>query len=125
MKRNKVLLCLLAVLLMLLPERALAAGSIDLAKDVSLTVTAFYDQKAVSGMRFDAYLIANCTISKTDARRNTEEILAAGFLHDTCFQRAAHYAIQTRIFRVFRIMAHAISYRAGNEQVAVHTLLAR
>ena len=59
MKRNKVLLCLLAVLLMLLPERALAAGSIDLAKDVSLTVTAFYDQKAVSGMRFDTYLIAN------------------------------------------------------------------
>ena len=59
MKRNKVLLCLLAVLLMLLPERALAAGSIDLAKDVSLTVTAFYDQKAVSGMQFDAYLIAN------------------------------------------------------------------
>ena len=59
MKRNKVLLCLLAVLLILLPERALAAGSIDLTKDVSLTVTAFYDQKAVSGMRFDAYLIAN------------------------------------------------------------------
>ena len=61
MKMNKrlpaLLLSILAVFL-LLPVPVLAAGKIDLSHDVSLTVTAAYDQKPISGMQFDVYLVA-------------------------------------------------------------------
>lgn len=59
MKRCKLLVLLAALLLCLAPVQTLAAGRIDMSADVSLTVTAFYDGKAVAGMQFDAYLIAN------------------------------------------------------------------
>ena len=51
------LLCLAAAL-SFLPVNALAAGSIDLNHSHSLTVTAVFDQKPISGMQFDAYLIS-------------------------------------------------------------------
>ena len=51
------LLCLAAVIAFL-PVTALAAGSIDLNHSHSLTVTAVYGQKPISGMQFDAYLIS-------------------------------------------------------------------
>ena len=51
------LLCLVAAI-SFLPVTALAAGSIDLNHSHSLTVTAVYGQKPISGMQFDAYLIS-------------------------------------------------------------------
>lgn len=51
------LLCLAAAI-SFLPVTAVAAGSIDLNHSNSLTVTAVYDQKPISGMQFDAYLIS-------------------------------------------------------------------
>ena len=51
------LLCLAAAI-SFLPVTVLAAGSIDLNHAHSLTVTAAYAQKPISGMKFDAYLIS-------------------------------------------------------------------
>lgn len=51
------LLCLAAAI-SFLPVTVLAAGSIDLDHAHSLTVTAAYAKKPISGMRFDAYLIS-------------------------------------------------------------------
>lgn len=51
------LLCL-AAMIAFLPVNALAAGSIDLNHSHSLTVTAVFDKKPISGMQFDAYLIS-------------------------------------------------------------------
>lgn len=50
------LLCLAAIAF--LPATALAAESIDLNRSHSLTVTAVFDEKPISGMQFDAYLIS-------------------------------------------------------------------
>lgn len=58
-KRLSALLLSLLTIVMLFPAAALAAGSIDPNHDHSLTVTAVYDQKPISGMQFDAYLIAD------------------------------------------------------------------
>lgn len=61
MKRiNRITVVLLSVMamLLLLPIQALAAENIDLNHPHSLTVTAVYDKKPISGMRFDAYLIS-------------------------------------------------------------------
>ena len=57
---NRITAVLLSVMAMflLLPMQALAAGSIDLGHAHSLTVTAAYAQKPISGMKFDAYLIS-------------------------------------------------------------------
>ena len=57
---NRITAVLLSVMAMflLLPMQALAAGSIDLGHANSLTVTAAYAQKPISGMKFDAYLIS-------------------------------------------------------------------
>ncbi len=57
---NRITAVLLSVmaLFLLLPMQALAAGSIDLGHANSLTVTAAYAQKPISGMKFDAYLIS-------------------------------------------------------------------
>lgn len=57
---NRITAVLLSVMAMflLLPMQALAAGSIDLSHAHSLTVTAAYAQKPISGMKFDAYLIS-------------------------------------------------------------------
>lgn len=54
-----VFLLLLAVTALLLPMTAFAAGDMDFHHDRSLTVVAVYDQEAISGMQFDAYLIAS------------------------------------------------------------------
>lgn len=43
---------------MLFPVSVFAAGSIDLNHSHSLTVTAVYGQKPISGMQFDAYFIS-------------------------------------------------------------------
>lgn len=51
-------LCL-AITVLLVPATVLAAGSIDLSHAHSLTVTAVYNKKPLSGMQFDAYLISN------------------------------------------------------------------
>ncbi|MGM9603089.1 MAG: Cna B-type domain-containing protein [Faecousia sp.] len=53
-----VFLLLLAAMVMFFPITALAAGDIDFSCARSLTVVAVYDGKAISGMQFDAYLIA-------------------------------------------------------------------
>lgn len=61
MKRiNRISAVVIGVMAMflLLPMQALAAGSIDLSHAHSLTVTAVFDQKPISGMQFDAYLIS-------------------------------------------------------------------
>ena len=61
MKRiNRIAAVVIGVMAMflLLPMQALAAGSIDLSHAHSLTVTAVFDQKPISGMQFDAYLIS-------------------------------------------------------------------
>ena len=57
---NRITAVLLSVMAMflLLPMQALAAGSIDLGHAHSLTVTAAYAQKPISGMKFDVYLIS-------------------------------------------------------------------
>ena len=62
MKRiNRISAVVIGVMAMflLLPMQALAAGSIDLSHAHSLTVTAVYAQKPISGMRFDAYRISS------------------------------------------------------------------
>lgn len=57
-KRLTAFLLCLVVAVLVLPVNALAAGSIDLNHAHSLTVTAVFDGTPISGMQFDAYLIA-------------------------------------------------------------------
>lgn len=52
------LLCLLAMI-MLLPTQVLAAGKIDVDGDVSLTIAYSVDKKAVEGVNFDLYYVAD------------------------------------------------------------------
>ena len=57
-KRLTAFLLCLVVAVLVLPVNALAAGSIDLNHAHSLTVTAVFDGTPISGMQFNAYLIA-------------------------------------------------------------------
>ena len=57
-KRLGVFLLGLMAMVMLFPVSAFAAERINLKQDHSLTVTAFFDRKPISGMFFDAYLLA-------------------------------------------------------------------
>ena len=62
MKRiNHIAAAVIAVMAMflLLPMQALAAGSVVMSHAHSLTVTAVYAQKPISGMQFDAYQISS------------------------------------------------------------------
>ena len=47
----------------LFPIQALAAGSIDLNRDASLTITEKYGETPLSGVRFDLYLVS--TVDET------------------------------------------------------------
>lgn len=73
MKRNRrrlaALLCALAA--MLLPVQALAAGSIDLKREVSLTVSCQDGGKPLSGIKYDLYLVA--TVAESGELTATKE----------------------------------------------------
>ena len=61
MKRNRrvaAVICSILMLLMLLPFPALAAGSIDLSKEVTLTLSYKDETTSITGAQFDIYLIA-------------------------------------------------------------------
>ena len=66
MKKYKSLAALLLGFLLaltLFPIQALAAGSIDLNRDASLTITEKYGETPLSGVRFDLYLVS--TVDET------------------------------------------------------------
>ena len=66
MKKYKSLAALLLGFLLaltLFPMQALAAGSIDLNRDASLTITEKYGETPLSGVRFDLYLVS--TVDET------------------------------------------------------------
>ena len=66
MKKYKSLAALLLGLLLsaaLCPMQALAAGSIDLNRDASLTITEKYGEQPLSGVRFELYLVS--TVDET------------------------------------------------------------
>ena len=66
MKKYKSLAALLLGLLLsaaLFPMQALAAGSIDLNRDASLTITEKYGEQPLSGVRFELYLVS--TVDET------------------------------------------------------------
>ena len=66
MKKYKSLAALLLGLLLsaaLCPLQALAAGSIDLNRDASLTITEKYGEQPLSGVRFELYLVS--TVDET------------------------------------------------------------
>lgn len=58
MKRTVLTICLALALLLAAPAQAFAAESIDLTRAPSLTVTALYGEKAVSGLPLEAYLVS-------------------------------------------------------------------
>lgn len=57
-KRGAAALLSVLFLLLLLPGRALAAGNIDLQKDVSLTIRDRYKDLPLSGVTFELYLVS-------------------------------------------------------------------
>ena len=66
MKKCKSLAALLLGLLLsaaLCPMQAMAAGSIDLNRDASLTITEKYGEQPLSGVRFELYLVS--TVDET------------------------------------------------------------
>lgn len=59
MKRYRFRLCLFLLLFLLLPIQVFGAGRIDTDKKASLTVSSQYDAIPITGMQFDAYLVAD------------------------------------------------------------------
>ena len=96
MKRiNRISAVVIGVMAMflLLPMQALAAGSIDLSHAHSLTVTAVYAQKPISGMRFDAYRISSVDefgeLTVIDRYRDFADELDIRGKNDTAWQNMA------------------------------------
>lgn len=86
------LLCLAAAI-SFLPVTVLAAGSIDLDHAHSLTVTAAYAKKPISGMRFDAYLISTVDecgeLTVTERYRNFTDDLDIRGKNDEAWRQMA------------------------------------
>ena len=86
------LLCLAAAI-SFLPVTVLAAGSIDLNHAHSLTVTAAYAQKPISGMKFDAYLISTVDecgeLTVTERYRNFADDLDIRGKNDEAWRQMA------------------------------------
>ena len=96
MKRiNRISAVVIGVMAMflLLPMQALAAGNIDLSHAHSLTVTAVYAQKPISGMRFDAYRISSVDefgeLTVIDRYRDFADELDIRGKNDTAWQNMA------------------------------------
>ena len=96
MKRiNRISAVVIGVMAMflLLPMQALAAGNIDLSHAHSLTVTAVYAQKPISGMRFDAYRISSVDefgeLTVIDRYRDFADELDIRGENDTAWQNMA------------------------------------
>lgn len=86
------LLCLAAAI-SFLPVTVLATGSIDLNHAHSLTVTAAYAQKPISGMKFDAYLISTVDecgeLTVTERYRNFADDLDIRGKNDEAWRQMA------------------------------------
>ena len=86
------LLCLAAAI-SFLPVTVLAAGSIDLNHAHSLTVTAAYAKKPISGMQFDAYLISTVDecgeLTVTERYRNFADDLDIRGKNDEAWRQMA------------------------------------
>lgn len=86
------LLCLAAAI-SFLPVTVLAAGSIDLNHAHSLTVTAAYAKKPISGMQFDAYLISTVDecgeLTVTERYRNFTDDLDIRGKNDEAWRQMA------------------------------------
>ena len=96
MKRiNRISAVVIGVMAMflLLPMQALAAGNIDLSHAHSLTVTAVYAQKPISGMWFDAYRISSVDecgeLTVIDRYRDFADELDIRGKNDTAWQNMA------------------------------------
>lgn len=92
-KRLSALLFALLAAALLLPAGASAAGIIDLGHAHSLTVTAVYSDMPISGLRLDAYLIANVDqygeLSVIDRYEDYEEELDIRGKNDAAWQNMA------------------------------------
>ncbi|MDO5545365.1 MAG: Cna B-type domain-containing protein [Eubacteriales bacterium] len=92
-KRLSALLFSLLAVVLLLPAGASAAGIIDLGHAHSLTVTAVYSDMPISGLRLDAYLIANVDqygeLSVIDRYEDYEEELDIRGKNDAAWQNMA------------------------------------
>lgn len=77
-KRSFCLIFSVLMMLMLLPLQVFAAGTIDLEKDVSLTISYKDDSTAISGARFQLYRVADVDAYAYSEFTLTEEFEASG-----------------------------------------------
>lgn len=97
-RRPSSVLFLLLAAVMLLSGTASAAGTVDLSREHSLTVTALYDETPIPGMQFDAYLISTMDeygkLTVIDRCRDYAEMLSIQGADDAAWQNAAQELAQ-------------------------------
>ena len=74
MNKIKKFIVILAVLLVLMPAEAFAAGDIDTSRNCSITLNCVYGEKKLEGMEFELYRIAS--VSKDGSYTPTEDFAA-------------------------------------------------